>query len=311
MRSADDTDYCEVVHKGPDNMPIREVTIKALAINKRIRRPGFQLLSLSTAGGAQHKPCLMPNPRTLYTRGYLPLLVITIALSVYFAAGQSAGGSSRGLDRDRTRTAIPQSLWSAASSNSFGTLLGSTGGGDSPPHTPFALGSFRSHSRPSTPKFSSSVLHLMPETEAEDFSTSNGHGLGLMLHPHSQATFPLSPIPASPVTPMTGTGPEHDAASFLPAPGSKKVPLASASRRASYTAQAQVAANKLRFGVPVLGRVWQRLLGGGKSRDAKPLSMSMSRAQRERERMRWWRVAWQTVWPALTLWVVLAIWTTW
>ncbi|KAH7102678.1 hypothetical protein BKA62DRAFT_699433 [Auriculariales sp. MPI-PUGE-AT-0066] len=308
IMSADDTDYCEVSHLGPDGVPIREVTIKALAIHKGIRRAGFQLLSLSSGGGAQDAPCFMPNPHRLYTRGYFPLIVLTIALSAYFTSRPLAARR----ERDQPRGAIPQPIWSAASSSSFGSLFGAgaAAGGESPPHTPFALGSFRSHSRPTTPNFSSSVLHLMPETDADDMPSSS-FGLGLTLHPQHQYPYqPNSPgVAMSPVTPMTGTGPSHDAASFLPAPGSRKVPLSRGN--GSYTSQAQVAATRLRFGA--VGRVWRWLIGvlgfGRSSR--KGGGSSLTQRERERDRTRWWRVAWQTAWPALALWTLLAVWTAW
>ena len=276
--------------------PTREVTIKALAINNRIRRPGFHLLSLSTGAGAQDAPCLIPDPRSLYTRGYLPLLFISLILAVI---SSRRGGNQRS---DRERRAIPQPIWSAASTSSFVSMFG--GGNDSPPHTPFALGSFRSHSRPSTPKFSSSVLQLMPDTDTMEHGVSEGLGssLGLTLQP------PSSPGAAmSPTTPMSG-GPELDAASFLPAPGSRKVPLAS-SRKPSYSAQAGAAADRIRFAVPVVGRAWHAVskLSGAPGGQMS----SMTTARRERERKRWWRIAWDTVGPAVGLWLVLAIWTAW
>ena len=77
--SGDDHDYCEHTHpKG-----IREITIKSFSSSAGIRRPGFQLLSLTPPSASSQltyadRPCSLPDQLGVYHRVYLPLAIITI-----------------------------------------------------------------------------------------------------------------------------------------------------------------------------------------------------------------------------------------
>ncbi|KAF8590920.1 hypothetical protein K439DRAFT_1328578, partial [Ramaria rubella] len=97
--SADDHDYCEFTHLVPaedeydDPYPIREVTVKSFSMATRLKRPGFQLLSLFTpsvgAAGVEPSyadtPCLLPNQSRIYTHGYLPLLLVSLMTIIFFS----------------------------------------------------------------------------------------------------------------------------------------------------------------------------------------------------------------------------------
>ncbi|KAF8530502.1 Metallo-dependent phosphatase-like protein, partial [Hysterangium stoloniferum] len=91
--SADDHDYCDYIHpphiEDPHSSSVREVTVKSFSMATKVRQPGFQLLSLFTpqeANSHPHSPsyadsiCLLPNQSSIYTRGYLPLFAVTIAI---------------------------------------------------------------------------------------------------------------------------------------------------------------------------------------------------------------------------------------
>jgi hypothetical protein len=80
--SGDDHDYCEVQHKGG----VREVTVKSFSMAMGIRKPGFQLLSISENGresaGTADKLCLLPDQIGIYLNRYLPLVAITLGIMI-------------------------------------------------------------------------------------------------------------------------------------------------------------------------------------------------------------------------------------
>ncbi|EJD35393.1 hypothetical protein AURDEDRAFT_154879 [Auricularia subglabra TFB-10046 SS5] len=276
--SADDTDYCQIVHRGEDagGAEVREVSVKAFALTRNIRRPGFQLLALSSKDGARDRPCFMPDTRALYWRFYLPLVFLALGTSLWIAYVRPSGTSNA---TSRSRTAVPPPLWSAASST--------FDAGASPPHTPLNLASFRAHSRPGTPLMHSSIL--LPQDDGPV-------GLGLTLHPPASGADMMSPV--SPLADV------EDAASFLPAPGTRRVAAAPVRRVSQVERRVR----------PVLGRVWRALgvlgagSGGGKRGE---LTLSEKTSTGRGARPRWWRVLWSTLWPALALWLALALLTAW
>lgn len=257
--SADDMDYCEVNH----TEGMREVTVKAFTLANGIRHTGFQLLTLSPTHGAQDAPCFMPDVHALYLRGYLPLFVLCIAASIWYAHLARR-------ERTRGRTALPAPLWSSASTT---TSFGET----SPPHTPLTSNAFRAHSRsrPGTPSLQSSIL-LPADDDGEH----------------------LRPLPP----PYSPSAPVSDATSFLPAPGARKVPLASSTPE--YT-------RRLRMGVPFLSRAWRLLLSAHTGE--KPTLVLGRRKPRGAggAEQTWWRLLAGVVGPAAGLWILLALWTGW
>ncbi|CAG8730673.1 16311_t:CDS:1, partial [Acaulospora colombiana] len=131
--SADDHDYCEHVHsynvhstfalsgeEGKEGKKgemvtlhkARETTIKGFSMNVKIRRPGFQLVSLwnpihsdkeeldwetpkrSTVADAL---CLLPDQTKIYTHNYFPLIILTTLLIVWMNLWATSSGA-RGKD---------------------------------------------------------------------------------------------------------------------------------------------------------------------------------------------------------------------
>ncbi|PVF93706.1 hypothetical protein CPB86DRAFT_789835 [Serendipita vermifera] len=134
--SADDHDYCEHVHsynlhstfplspekeaQGKKGEMItltrtRETTIKSFSTDVKIRRPGFQLVSLwNPIQSASDKEevdsatptirttvadalCLLPDQTRIYTHGYFPLITLTIFLIIWMNLWSASGGT-RGKD---------------------------------------------------------------------------------------------------------------------------------------------------------------------------------------------------------------------
>ncbi|KZV98537.1 hypothetical protein EXIGLDRAFT_727622 [Exidia glandulosa HHB12029] len=275
--SADDMDYCEVVHPGG----VREVTVKAFSLARGIRRPGFHMLSLSTPHGALDSPCFMPDARALYWRGYLPLLIVALVASIWYSRKLQNLKTQHLKEKERERSAIPAPIWSAASTSS-GFGMGGFGLGEtSPPHTPFNVASFRSHSRPSTPALQSSIL--LPMMDPDDHDHGHHHNVGLGLTLHAPQSAPNSAI--SPTSPLHLGSAVDDATSFLPAPGTRKV---SASALPPSSAVTRVFARLRQF--------WMR---GGRRKGGKGGGKE------------WWMLFGEVVGPALALWVLLALWTAW
>ncbi|KAF8532530.1 Metallo-dependent phosphatase-like protein, partial [Gautieria morchelliformis] len=96
--SADDHDYCEYLHpasaEDTDTSPVREVTVKSFSMATRLKRPGFQLLSLFSPSDSDLErtqpsyadvPCLLPNQTRIYTHAYAPLLFGSLVLLLFLS----------------------------------------------------------------------------------------------------------------------------------------------------------------------------------------------------------------------------------
>jgi hypothetical protein len=85
--SGDDHDYCEYVHVTKDGKKVREVTVKSFSMAMGIRRPGFQLLSLSGAvalPSVADAPCTLPDQIRIYVALYVPCIILSLlALLAY------------------------------------------------------------------------------------------------------------------------------------------------------------------------------------------------------------------------------------
>ncbi|KAL1748738.1 Metallo-dependent phosphatase-like protein [Schizophyllum fasciatum] len=84
--SGDDHDYCEYIHHY-SGRTAQEITVKSLSMAMGVRKPGYQLLALSSPFGianpspsAATTPCLLPDQLHIYLGVYVPLLVISLAL---------------------------------------------------------------------------------------------------------------------------------------------------------------------------------------------------------------------------------------
>lgn len=99
--SGDNRDYCNMTHHLPAADPnilaktsVREVTVKSFSPSKHIRRPGFQLLSLIPPDSAvsphgstfADAACLLPDTFRIFSSIYLPALVLTAIVLLYFDA---------------------------------------------------------------------------------------------------------------------------------------------------------------------------------------------------------------------------------
>ncbi|KAL5523938.1 hypothetical protein ACEPAG_8111 [Sanghuangporus baumii] len=117
--SGNDHDYCEYTHsipllsEGPDAKIdyVPEVTVKAISSAGDIRRPGFQLLSLSESSLHQtdgksfaDAPCFLPGERDICFGRYLPLLALSLVVLLAAAirrhrpTWQRSGDPRQGLD---------------------------------------------------------------------------------------------------------------------------------------------------------------------------------------------------------------------
>ena len=86
--SGDDHDYCDYIHRyASADDDVREITVRTFAAGQGIRNPGFQLLSLYTPlGGSPLRndmACLLPDQTKIYTLGYLPALILSLAWLAY------------------------------------------------------------------------------------------------------------------------------------------------------------------------------------------------------------------------------------
>lgn len=100
--SADDHDYCEYLHSTTEmDKPeiqffIPEVTVKSFSMATKLKRPGFQLLSLVTSQNDTlaspsyfHSQCLLPDQSSIYTRGYSFLFLFTTVLFIILNSRRS------------------------------------------------------------------------------------------------------------------------------------------------------------------------------------------------------------------------------
>ncbi|KAL7281268.1 hypothetical protein ACG7TL_004576 [Trametes sanguinea] len=92
--SGDDHDYCEYVHSLPVTdtkrpsppLSIPELTVKSFSMAMGIRRPGYQLLSLTPPSSSPEiqtlaqTPCLLPDQLGIFLSVYIPLVVLTLVV---------------------------------------------------------------------------------------------------------------------------------------------------------------------------------------------------------------------------------------
>ncbi|KAF8840517.1 Metallo-dependent phosphatase [Paxillus ammoniavirescens] len=108
IMSGDDHDYCEYEHTIPSSgQKVREVTVKSISMAMGIRRPGFQLLSLtSIVPSPDHltqipvppprdAPCLLPDQLGIYLYVYIPLVVLSLFLVLASNVMRVNAGSTR------------------------------------------------------------------------------------------------------------------------------------------------------------------------------------------------------------------------
>jgi hypothetical protein len=87
--SGDNRDYCEYNHTiAGDEHSIREVTLKSFSPSVHIRKPGFQLLSVTSPfSPASHlpstfadAPCFLPDQSRIYSSLYTPFALLTLLI---------------------------------------------------------------------------------------------------------------------------------------------------------------------------------------------------------------------------------------
>lgn len=118
--SGDDHDYCEYTHKislphgPPVPQSVTEISVKTISMVMNVRRPGFQLLSLSPPELRKnnhptfdHTPCLLPDQLKIYLNIYLPLLAISIL--IVFAVNLKTGASRP--SHSKTPSDVGQALY--------------------------------------------------------------------------------------------------------------------------------------------------------------------------------------------------------
>lgn len=87
--SGDDHDYCEYTHHfellDPPHQFIPEISVRTISMSMNVRRPGFQLLSLTPVQlrdddlpTYKSVPCLLPDQLRIYLNIYLPLLAASV-----------------------------------------------------------------------------------------------------------------------------------------------------------------------------------------------------------------------------------------
>ena len=184
--SADDQDYCEYIHtvsaKDGVTHSVREVTVKSFSMATRLKRPGFQLLSLFSPPGLEwtepsyaDAPCLLPNQSRIYTHAYAPLLSGSLLLLLVL-----------NLRRPRPPH-LRNHMW----------------------HDPIAL-----HAHESLSSSDPSPITLSPPASPIHFKSSHSHST--VLRSASTLT-PPNVSPSQPATPLGGT--PLLTPSFRPLPG--------------------------------------------------------------------------------------------
>ncbi|TEB38477.1 hypothetical protein FA13DRAFT_1620708 [Coprinellus micaceus] len=101
--SGDNRDYCEYNHTiAEDEHSIREVTLKSFSPSAHIRRPGFQLLSVTSPSSASHLqptiadvPCFLPDQSKINNTIYIPFACFTLLLLFVFNFRRSRSGRAR------------------------------------------------------------------------------------------------------------------------------------------------------------------------------------------------------------------------
>lgn len=73
---------------------MREVTVKSISMAMGIRKPGFQLISISESdnGGYADRLCLLPDQLGIYLNVYLPCFIVTV-LVLFVGSLQEKRGS--------------------------------------------------------------------------------------------------------------------------------------------------------------------------------------------------------------------------
>ncbi|KAF9222694.1 Metallo-dependent phosphatase [Gyrodon lividus] len=131
IMSGDDHDYCEYEHTIPSsNEKVREVTIKSISMAMGIRRPGFQLLSLtSTVPSPDHitqipvsppleVPCLLPDQLGIYLYVYIPLVALSLLLVLASNVMRVNAGSTRQIwSKKHSRRDSPESPYDLTDRN--------------------------------------------------------------------------------------------------------------------------------------------------------------------------------------------------
>ncbi|KAF9263276.1 Metallo-dependent phosphatase [Marasmius fiardii PR-910] len=100
--SGDDHDYCDYIHvlfTSGRTIQTREVTVKSLSMAMGIRHPGYQMLSLASGEGMKPEfmdvPCIMPDQIGIYLSGYIPLMVLSILVTLTYHVFQRMFSSKR------------------------------------------------------------------------------------------------------------------------------------------------------------------------------------------------------------------------
>ncbi|KAH7920776.1 Metallo-dependent phosphatase [Leucogyrophana mollusca] len=123
--SGDDHDYCEYVHPLPvsssqesEPQGVREVSVKSFSMAMGIRRPGFQLLSLTSSvvspdtltqipNPPLDAPCALPDQLGIYLFIYVPFVVLSlVALLVANIHRSCLRNSHRTRKQDRSGTPL-------------------------------------------------------------------------------------------------------------------------------------------------------------------------------------------------------------
>ncbi|KAF9062443.1 hypothetical protein BDP27DRAFT_1271654 [Rhodocollybia butyracea] len=184
--SGDNRDYCEHVHKrsvsgrGPDNVAvIPEITVKSFSPSRHIRRPGFQLLSLTNPNPTRefdnsfaHDLCLLPDPGfiywTLYTRFACFIVLLLTLFNMrkrqllsphhFLAPLQSHFPTA---DIPASHPSLITAAWSPYAPPTPTSPLSSLPGAMRTPNA-FSGPTFRSASRPETPRQPKPLLSPMP-----------------------------------------------------------------------------------------------------------------------------------------------------
>ncbi|KAJ3847188.1 hypothetical protein EV368DRAFT_76802 [Lentinula lateritia] len=193
--SGDNRDYCEHIHKlvsgrvPEDVAVIPEITVKSFSPSKHILRPGFQLLSLTdpdpTARFHQsiaHDLCLLPDQRFIHWRLYAGFAYFTMIVLILFNIRRRRRLSPHALLTPLSHhiplTGIPSPYpslvtapWTSYAPPSPTSPRGSLPGTIRTPNA-FSGPTFRSASRPGTPRTAAPLLSPIPyhHEEAEDDS---------------------------------------------------------------------------------------------------------------------------------------------
>ncbi|KAG8213657.1 Metallo-dependent phosphatase-like protein [Butyriboletus roseoflavus] len=106
IMSGDDHDYCEYEHTiTSSDEKVQEVTVKSISMAMGIRRPGFQLLSLTSTVPSPdritqtpvppplHTLCLMPDQLGIYFYMYIPLVLLSLLVLLAFNIIRVNGGT--------------------------------------------------------------------------------------------------------------------------------------------------------------------------------------------------------------------------